>query len=321
VLLLADHERPPLMTSSALVAVLLGSVCAACLAAIVEDGAASVWCIAIAVFLIQDRLRFVALRFKIRAALAADTVWLFVVLGTIVYLVVAEPKSSLLVASAVTLPGPLLSIAVLAVALRNQLMVGVNGDGVATARESPYVADALLLAGGVFVALAITGGASSLATSGMARVLLFVYQPLFSLAYAGRILALRAPGSKVVRAWPIVLASATAIYGSAVLVVQRVAGVWLTLPDAWTWPILAVVTVGLGQVARAYHQGLADRARAGYPNGLVSARLWFAMVLVALTAALVPRWGINGFALASLVAFALGATVIGLQWRSVTTEV
>lgn len=276
----------------------------------------AVWLLLSVTILLQDRLRYVALGACPRVAVIADAVWLILVAIGWMWCATFDVGSAVS-AWIVSLPGVVASIVVLAIGVRNFVRPTIERDLAASLAEWRYVLDTWLLAGAVFVALALIASLSSLAEAGSARVMLLLFQPFLSIVYAGRLRVLGRPDADVSR-WPRSLAAACVIYGivaGGVLAGLARAG---AVPSVWKIGAPAFLLVTLSQVARSYHQGISDIARRRRPHGLLAARAVFAVVLVGVTSVTTGSHGAGGYAVALLLSFAAGAIVADrtVAWRS-----
>lgn len=274
----------------------------------------AMWLVAAPLMIVQDRLRYVALVERPVVAVRSDLAWLVTVM--IVWAVAST--SSLDGRSAtwlVVMVPVILAIGVASAGTVDLISAAVDRDLRRSLREVPFVVDAWLLSGSVLLALVIVAGAGSLSDSGRARVLLLVFQPLFSLAYAGRLAVLGGRGSRTM--WPWILATFAAGYGFAATAVVAIVARNATVPAAWQIGVPTMMVVTAAHVARGLHQGLSDLARRTDHRGLFLARASFAALLVGATAILTPRYDVLGFAIALSVAF-WGGAIVALRrvaWR------
>jgi hypothetical protein len=213
---------------------------------------------------------------------------------------------------------PLVAGAVLLVSLRAVLSLDISNDLRLSREELPFVADAFLVAAAVFVSLAIVGAVGDLASAGRSRILFLTFQPLVSLSYAGRLAVLRSQSESRVRRWPWVMLLTTALYSIVGFIGLRTVGRhWLT-SELWQFSNATFVVFAVGQCGRSYHQGVADVRRRFGSEGLVLARVVFAVLAGVLTAPLVIVHGLFGFSLAMCISFVLAAVVVdrSTSWRS-----
>lgn len=301
-------DRRALITSSWLLVTIISTVGLLGLWAILGTIGIGIWIAACPLVLIQDRLRYLTMSNRPGKVVFADAIWLAVIgLGLVGNLADGLGARSTVVLASVG--GPALSAAVLLLAMFPRLDWTIERDLNLVRAEAPFVLDAWIMAAAVFIAQALIGALDSLATVGTVGVLLLLFQPFYSIAYAGRWVVIGARSSERLRRWPSALASVALIYSLAVG-----AGFWLahviwTLPAVWHVGAAAFSIAAFGQVARAFHSGLTDLARREATDGLIAARATFALCLLVTTAGLVPTLGVAGAALSYTLSFLVGAGV------------
>jgi hypothetical protein len=280
-----------------------------------------VWAAAAPAILLQDRLRFVALVRSPALATLSDTVWLacvLVIAGIGVAGSLERPATELIL---LVVLGPLAASTVLLLPLRSVLRFSITNDLRLSREELPFVADAFLVAAAVFVSLAIVGAVGDLASAGRARILYLVFQPLVSIAYAGRLVVLRSETAASTRKWPWVMLMGTIAYSVVGFAALQAFGRYRPESDLWRYSSAAFAVFSIGQCARAFHQGVADVGRRTGSQGLVRARLIFLVLTSFVTAPLVIAYGLFGFSLASCLSFSLAAVAVDrtTRWRSTGT--
>ncbi len=276
---------------------------------VTSSAGAAVWLIAAPVILLQDRMRYLALRVRPLCALASDGVWLVAAIAgwMVVRVDVLEALAAIRV---VLVVGPVVGLAVLVLGLRGDVELVVEHDAAETLTESRFVLDSWILSSAVFVALSGVAALASLAVAGQVRLLFLIFQPFFSLAYVGRWGVLRARTETRLERWPIMIMIGSAVYGAAAIGALELFERLDLLPAVWRIGLGALVLNAIGQVARAYHQGVVDLLRRTLGPGLVGSRSVFAVVLMVTAPAFAGLWGTVGAALALSLSFGAGAVAI-----------
>jgi len=307
-----DHAQfvlAPITVVAVAVAAIVGS---GLLLVVTERSVVIQWIIAGPLIVLNDRMRYAALIRRPVVAVAADATWFVVVVAawSSIELGLLDGEIGLIVATA---GGPAAGLFVLAAEGWRSVTAWTAVDLRAARSEVPYIADAWLQAAAVFISLAVVASTASLTVAGGARGVMLVFQPFVSLSYAGRLLIIGSSDERRVRAWPTIMLVASLAYSILIGGVLILAHAADSTPSIWDFGRITFVLVACGQVARAFHQGVVDVLRRTDPRGLLPARLVFAVVIVALTAPLVRRWELEGFALTFGVSYTIGAAV--MWWR------
>lgn len=273
-----------------------------------SEGAA-VWLVAAPMILLQDRMRYLALSLRPLLALASDGVWL---VAAIAGWVVAslDVLGALPAMRVVLLVGPVIGLMVLVLGLRADVEPVVALDAAETLTESRFVLDSWILSSGVFVALAGIAAMATLAVAGQVRLLFLIFQPFFSMAYVGRWVVLQARSRTQLDRWPIMITVGSAVYAAAAIGALELLEHLDLLPAVWHIGFGALVLNAIGQVARAFHQGVVDLLRRTLRPVLIRSRAIFAVILMVTGPAFAGLWGIEGAALALMLSFGAGAVAI-----------
>jgi hypothetical protein len=257
------------------------------------------------IILFQDRLRYVCLRARPLWAVASDTSWLLLVVAGLALAFLGT--APLLVLWFVWIAGPSLSLLLLSVGAKNLLDRSIGRDLRFAVHEIPFVVDSWLLAATVFVVFAIVGAFGSLGEVAQQQVLFLIFQPLFSIGYAGRLLTLGPEAFSESRRWPqffAAIAVTYAVFSTAILLIGSASRPQNSLIQIG---VVSLVLMSVGQIFRAYHQGVADIARRDVNRGLLPSRIAFAATSIVVALVLVPLAGLEGSCAALCAGFGAGA--------------